>query len=168
MAYSAVLWAKCKAAYEMGTSVADISKKYKISAVTIHKRVANKKWKKGRLADQIEEKIMGDTEKMFVKAGMPKAKLVQRIVEGIEHGQQLTERVVKLFQEADSAEGVMDEKVIDMVKRMYNDRRIQLSYIQELNKMVGNYAPIKKDITSGGKDIQRPLLILPDNQRGTE
>ena len=169
MAYSSVLWAKAKADYETGKfSVAQLSKKYRISEATIWKRISVKKWEKGRLAEKIEDKIMGETEKMFVKAGMPKQELVSQIVEGIKHGQLLTSRVLKLFEEANSTEDVMSDNVIDMVKRMYNDRRTQLAFIQELNKMVGNYAPIKKDITSGGKDISRPLLILPDNQRGTE
>ena len=169
MAYSSITWAKARADYEGGKySAAQLSKKYRISEATIWKRIASKKWKKGKLAEQVEDKILTETEKMFVKAGMPKQELVNQIVEGIKHGQLLTSRVLKLFENAQSTEDVMNENTIDMVKRMYNDRRTQLNFIQELNKMVGNYAPIKKDITTGGHEIQRPLLILPDNQRGAE
>lgn len=46
------------------------------------------------------------------------------------------------------ADGVIQER--DVVPD-YNDRK---GAIAELNKMDGDYAPVKKDITSGGKEIK--------------
>ena|ERR1035437_2304088 len=67
---------------------------------------------------------------------------------------------------ADNMPSIFDETVLQL-KTMFvenkSDKRLQLDILKELNKMLGNYKPVKVDITSEGDNIFE--VRVPDEGR---
>jgi hypothetical protein len=81
-----------------------------------------------------------------VETSRARAKIMDKF-ERMEILSQIARAEINLVKEVLSIQGV---EMLN-VKPDYNDRK---AAIAELNKMDGDYAPIKKDLTSGGEKIQ--------------
>ena len=138
MAYSTDKWAKVKADYLTGNfSYDDLSEKYRISEPCIRKRSKSDGWVKGELKEKIQKKIEESTLEAFARIGLTKDKVLKTILAGFE-----ADKVVITGGKDDAfAEVVPDHMAID-------------KYITQYNKMTGQYAPEKKEI-SGGLSVVR-------------
>ena len=109
---------------------------------------------------------------------MTQEKVVRKLIDGVESANRSADYLaqqIKNLEESklasDDDEEGEDKKVdydwlIKLVPKMLDDRKIALDYLKELNKMCGTYAPIKKDVTSDGKEITSNVhMYLPDNGR---
>ncbi len=130
MAYCVMVRAKVKADYETGNfSVEQLLKRYGIAAITIEKRIGKEKWIKGASKKAIEEKIQETTEQMFARLGLPKEKVLKKVMEGLE-----AEKVVITGGKEDAfAEVMPDHLAVD-------------KFVTQYNKMVGGYAAEKQEI----------------------
>jgi hypothetical protein len=137
MAYPAETWIKAKKDYESGNfSIPDLKEKYGISESSFEKTIADENWIKGALKPKIEEKIERDMIKLFAKKGFPPEKIIDRVTEGFNAVRTVTKG--------------NGETVLEV------DHNARVKYIQEANKMMGNYSA-EKQILSG--DPNNPLQI---------
>tara|TARA_R110000737_G_C14359287_1_gene446651 strand:- start:10 stop:519 length:510 start_codon:yes stop_codon:yes gene_type:complete len=139
MAYPAKVWAKVKADYETGNfSIDKMGEKYGISTATIEKRIKADKWQKGKLKPIIEKKIEETTAEMFARLGLPKEKLLDKIIEGTDANRTYIKR-------DGSGEGFVEVEP---------DHAARVKYITEINKMTGGYTPEKQEITAKNTNIE--------------
>ncbi|MCP3683545.1 MAG: hypothetical protein GY861_12730 [bacterium] len=76
--------------------------------------------------------------------------------------QSIAEKNIELFAKL----GMTQEKKAQMlINGTSDDNSIAIKFIQEINKMCGSHAPVKKetDLTSGGKKLELPQIYLPEN-----
>lgn len=176
--YTAKQWAAARADYETGNfTVAQISKMHGMHTRTIDGRLSKENWIKGKNRPIIEKSISDKNIALFANLGMPQEKVAKKIVEGIYCDEISLEKLAEYIaihhpKNKDEENGPkndytdFDKHVINLVKNFVGDKYLSLRYIQELNKMCGSYAPLKKDITSDGNQIVNPVKIyLPDNGR---
>ena len=108
-----------------------------MSTATINLKREKEKWVKGELKEKIQKKIEESTLEAFARIGLTKDKVLKTILAGFE-----ADKVVITGGKDDAfAEVVPDHMAID-------------KYITQYNKMTGNYAPEKKEI-SGGLSVVR-------------
>lgn len=144
MAYPAETWIKAKKDYETGNySVCELGKKWGMSDTAIENKIADEKWIKGALKDKIEERIERDMIKLFAKKGFPPEKIIEKVLEGLE-----AHRTVRINENGDTT--------------VEPDHNARVKYIQEANKMMGNYSA-EKQILSG--DPNNPVTIQSITRR---
>ena len=158
---STQFWAKIKAEYENGTvkSIISLAKKYSISKDSIKKkmkeaRAKGKPWlknsKKEHIEKKVEEKITLSTIDMFAKYGLPDEKRVQAMIEGATKPA-FQRKGLKVVVNEDTGEEEIKKCIIEVP-----DYNCRIKYFTEINKMVGDHAPKKHEL-SGPKG--KPLAI---------
>ena len=139
MAYPAKVWAKVKADYETGNfSIDKLHEKHTISVDTLKRKISGEKWQKGKLKPIIEKKIEETTAQMFARLGLPKEKLLEKIIEG-------TDADRTYIKKDGSGEGFVEVEP---------DHAARVKYITEINKMTGGYTPEKQEITAKNTNIE--------------
>ena len=131
--------------YELG----EIGAKFGIPVKTLYKWSCYDKWNKGVLAPRVEELQQESIVEMFAKAGMPKERLIDKVVEGISTPDEL------IF------EGPKGEQICTPVP----DYKTRLQYIKEANAMQGNYP--EKNSKDAGIHVDK-LLISVSGLSGEE
>jgi uncharacterized protein YlzI (FlbEa/FlbD family) len=156
--YSLRVWANVRAQYETGSfTIDELQKLFGISRNTIQFQCIKNGWVKGKTAPTVAYRINESTLDCFIRLGMPPEKVNQRVLEGIESS---TDTIIKIADRLKEiqAEATTEEvlkKISSIIKDLAEFKRISLLYIQEYNKMIGNYAPTKSEVTV------HPLI--PDN-----
>jgi len=148
--YSLRVWANVRAQYETGKfTIDELQKLFGISRNTIQFQCIKNGWVKGKTAETIAYRINESTLDCFVRLGMPPEKVNQRVLEGIESS---TDSIIKIADrlkeiQADATTEEILKKIGSIIKDLAEFKRISLLYIQEYNKMIGNYAPAKSEVT---------------------
>lgn len=169
--YSQKIWDACRRDYESGFdySLAELSRMHpplKDSAIRRHAKLHG--WERGRLAGEVKMQLEKKTIDRFAALGLPQEEVLKRVIEGIQTGDEAVRAVKAMLErcsEDPNEESLLSSGVQRMVRDMFNDMNVRFKYIQEYNRMVGGYAPLKRDITTAGESVNAPLLIFPDNQR---
>lgn len=129
MAIKTIAWQGVMSDWGSGKfTLEDLANKWQIAYDTlIHKMDRDRKkgipWKKAELAPLIQKGINESTVDMFVRKGLPKEKKIEAIVDGVTKPQ----------------------------GEFGPDWRARLGYIQEANKMTGDYAPVQVNIQGLGR-----------------
>lgn len=120
---------------------------------TLRHRAARDKWDRHRLEPQIQVAADKDVADTFAELGMDTRTRIQKIVEGINHADEIMKKACAAVQVAG---GQLDPEVVSGLRDAAKDFRVSLLYIQEANKMTGAYAPIEKrlDHTTKGQKIE--------------
>ena len=148
--YTLRVWANIRAQYETGKfTIDELQKLFGISRNTIQFQCIKNGWVKGKTAETIAYRINESTLDCFVRLGMPPEKVNQRVLEGIETS---TDSIIKIADrlkeiQADATTEEILKKIGSIIKDLAEFKRISLLYIQEYNKMIGNYAPAKSEVT---------------------
>lgn len=156
--YSLKVWANVRAQYETGKfTIDELQKLFGISRNTIQFQCIKNNWIKGKTADTIAYRINESTLDCFVRLGMPPEKVAQRVLEGIECTTDTTIKIADRLKsiQADATTEEILKKISSIIKDLAEFKRVSLLYIQEYNKMIGNYAPTKTEVAV------HPLI--PDN-----
>lgn len=171
--YAQKLWDDCQRDYESGFdySIAELSRMHpplKQSAIRRHAKLHG--WQRGRLAGQVKMERDKKTVEKFADLGLPEEDVLRRVIEGIKTGDEAVNAVKSMLERAAEEPGGAEEKLMSpgvqrIVRDMFNDMNVRFKYIQEYNRMVGGYAPLKRDVTAHGEGVNVPILIFPDNRR---
>lgn len=160
MAFSAKCWADIRAWFESGQfrNVAEIQekckKRYGKTPIerSIYAHSEKEGWKKGSLKPEIEKKAQGYTIELFAKYGITSESIAQKLQQGInlpeESMKTIINQVQKISEEGPGPDNM--KMLLDMVRNYLSDHRTALEYMKEYHKIVGSYAPIKREHT--GKD----------------
>lgn len=145
MAYPAETWAKIKADYETGNySTEKLSEIYQISDPAIRLKAREDNWEKGRLKPKIEEQIERNMIKLFAKKGCAPEKIVEKIIDGMD-----ANRTINIGDGQSSIEA---------------DHNARVKYIQEANKMMGNYSPEEIKHSGSVETNVYDLSVLDDDE----
>jgi len=148
--YSLRVWANVRAQYETGKfSLKELSDIFGIKEPTIRYQQEHQGWIKGRVAANLAMRINESTLDCFIRLGMPPEKVNKRVLEGIETSTDSIIKIADRLKEIQSGESTTEilKKIGSIVKDLAEFKRISLLYIQEYNKMIGNYAPAKSEVT---------------------
>ena len=147
MAYPVSTWAKVKADYETGNfTIEKLWKKYGIAAVTIETKIIKKKWIKGSSAPAIQQTIAEKNIAMFAKLGMTTEDLAQKLINGLNTQEKAAKEIAEKINNSD----VDIEMYTKLIPQILDDRKISLEYAKEIIKMIGVYAPAKKETEHSG------------------
>ena len=125
-------WAKMRLRWQSGgVTFQQLADEHGVSVDLIKHRSMDCQWRKQipEIRARIEELETRKTEEMFAKLGMPKEEAIRLIIEGMREPQKT------LF------EGKGDQ----MMATPQPDWFARVAFIQEYNKIVGNYAPTKQE-----------------------
>jgi len=147
MAYPATTWAKVKADYETGDySVDKLHQKHTISREAIITKMVRKKWEKGKNAPIIQQTIAEKNIAMFAKLGMTTEDLAQKLINGLNTQEKAAKEIAEKINNSD----VDIEMYTKLIPQILDDRKISLEYAKEIIKMIGVYAPAKKETEHSG------------------
>lgn len=160
MAYSAKCWADIRAWFESGQfkSVEEIQKKTQKKygkapkPDTIYRVAERENWKKAALKPEIEKKAQGYTVELFAKYGITSESIAQKLQQGINLPEESMREIIKHVRKVEE-EGPDKDNITmlyNLVKNYLSDHRTALEYMKEYHKIVGSYAPVKREHT--GKD----------------
>ena len=169
--YSLKVWANVRAQYETGQfSMESIGKLFGIPAKTIEYQCIKQRWVKGKTAASLAIRINESNLERFTRLGMPPDTVAEKVLDGITWENSCIERIARQIESIENENKGTEEddgedkskdvsstlKLLgSIIKDMAEFKRISLLYIQEYNKMTGNYAPTKTEVSV------HPLI--PDN-----
>lgn len=158
------IWAGAKADFELGKlKDAEISTKYKINPSTLRKAAITQGWKRGILQSHLEETIAEKNTRLFAKHGITSDKIAKIMAATIDSEPAkmkdiagIVDDLVRRVQATGRPDDAIRNELLNAVRSYGANRAIVLQYIQELNRMLGTHAPVKREIT--GKD-GGPVLV---------
>jgi hypothetical protein len=141
---------------ERAVCLSQVVEKWRVSSRTFD-RYWSEAHSRFKAANEKDEKVFDDV-RVQMKAEALKAKILGKI-ERMEILSSIADGSLTFQKEVPSKFG---PQVITATPD-YSDRRAALA---ELNKMDGEYAPIRKDITTGGEQLPAPVfnIILDDGE----
>ena len=129
--HSAKKWARVKLDWDSGQFTARaLAKKHGLPLSTISSKICREKWSKGKDIEKLSGSIAVRNLERFARAGMARQDAINLVVEGMTKPESL----------------IFEGKGENMLATPVPDYKTRLQYLQEYNKMVGNYAPMEKEV----------------------
>ena len=174
--YSQETWIVIRSLFETGT-FSTLNKLHKHcqniikncpSIYSIRVKSSREGWTKGKTSDIIKKEIDKKTIDLFSELGMPKEKVLTRVVDMINSGENSIDRIVDLVtKRVKKGETPIDGNVIDGLKSMVSSYAVQYKGIRLWIEMTGESAPKKIDHSGRVTNDVRmdyPLKDLSDDE----
>ena len=164
----------CRAHYENESmSIPQISERYNIPIPTLNKWSTVQKWEKGKFIDLFNKTQAEKNIEMFAELGKTPKDFAQRVADGAfqdriairDLKKHLTELLVNNGVEADNVTACVSE-VVDLFKECGDLAGKSLGWVQEANKLMGTYAPTKRELTGAdGAPIGGAMFVdIPEDE----
>jgi hypothetical protein len=111
---------------------------------SIYARCERDGWVKGVNSDAIKQKVEKRIVDMFVDQGMPVERMVAICIEGLIEHESISKEVSDALKKDLAGDGV-SKYTEDLVKKFIDSKNTRLKYLQEANKMAGNYDRDRED-----------------------
>jgi hypothetical protein len=135
LAFSKKTWQAVRIEWETGeASLKKLSEKYGMSVPAIERKKKIENWVKGELKPIVQAMIEEKTLDIVARLGMPKPKLIEYILDGMN-----AEKIVVYGK--DSGEGFVDK---------IPDHSARVKYLEQLCKITGLYSPDKHIVANVG------------------
>ena len=115
-------------------------------------------WVKGANSAAIQQKVEKRIVDMFAEQDMPVEKMVSICIEGLMEHENIASRVVESMKKDIEETQSVSKYTEELVRQFMYSKAIRLKYLQEANKMAGNY----------DRDKEESPVVVQFDQAATE